>query len=674
MNAKRISEYILNQKPYVSELCALTGYLRFEGAKLGDVPGDIFNRTGHTNFSKMMKYYYNKPVKGMFTFEWQHSVADFDKVIRIGIKGIKAEIAQSRKNYTDPERLEFLDALTVVADAIIGWAHKCSAAALEKSREVTDPEAKANLERLSRVLLSVPENPAQSFLEAVQTVYVIYAFVPDSIGCIDRYLRSFYRRDIASGVLTEDEARAYLQELFLMLQARLSIKSDRFYRGGECHFAVGGYLPNGEDGFDDFTKLVVDSVLELPTWVPQISLRWTKKTPREVLRYMMDCERKDAQKRIAFVNDEPRIKAFCEVAGFPFELACGYTMVGCNEPQLPGGIFMGGMDFSVAKSVEHTFVNRREDVLAAKSFEEFFEIYKSELNRDIDEAVSYYNKFQNVRARDVNLVSTMFFEGSVERARSITQGGAKNAIASMGFIGIVTVVDSLAVVKQFVYDEKKVAMSELVSALEANWDGYEQLRADIRKNAKFFGNNDDVSNECAALFSQTVSEAVLSRTSDMGYHFFTGNLIGYNQHNKWFGDNIGATPDGRFAGEQVSYGISQNFGRDREGLTSLLASVARMNAYSVFCGSTVTNVMLEDKTVKDDALFEKAVDLFETYFKAGGLHFQTNYVSVKELIAAQKEPDKYASLRVRVSGFSDYFKFLNKDLQDEIITRTEKTV
>jgi len=349
-------------------------------------------------------------------------------------------------------------------------------------------------------------------------------------------------------------------------------------------------------------------------------------------------------------------------------------MVGCNEPQLPGGIFMGGTDFNVAKSVEHTFVNRREDVLCAKSFEEFFEIYQSELNKDIDEAVSYYNKFQSVRARDVNLVSTMFFEGSIERAKSITQGGAKNAIAAIDFIGLVTIIDSLSVVKQFVFDEKKITMAELASALDANWEGYEALHADIRKNAHFFGNNDDISNECAALLAKAISDAMLPRISDMGYHFLTGNLIGYNQHNKWFGDHIGATPDGRYAGDQISYGISQNLGRDREGITALLSSVARMNSYPVFCGATVTNVMMEANTINNDVNFERAVDLFETYFKMGGLHFQPNYISPEELIAAQKDPEKYRSLRVRVSGFSDYFHYLNKDLQDEIITRTELSV
>ncbi len=668
MSAKRSKKYILNQKPYVNELTALTGYLRFQG----NVTGDIFNRCGHENWKKIYDQFYNKPIDDLCTFEWQHSVADFEKVIKIGMNGLKDEISESRKKHIDAENVEFLDALDIIADAIIGWAEKCSNAALKKSAEIENSEYKANLIKLSKALKNVPANPAKSFYEAVLTVFVIYAFVPDSIGCIDRYLYPFYVRDIADGTLAKEDAKAYLQELFLMLQARIHPSSDRFYRGGESHFCIGGYLENGEDGFNELSRLILDSMLELPTWIPQISLRWTRKTPREILRYAMDCERKDPNKRIAFVNDEPRIKAFMEVAGFPYELACKYTMVGCNEPQLPGGIFMGGCKINVPKSVEYTLFNREEDVCNAKTFDDFYKIFEEELFSVLEKGKDYYEKFQSVRARDKNLVSTMFFEGSIERAKSITQGGAKNAIADLSCIGLVTVIDSITIIKQFVYDEKIVTMRALVDALKANWQGYEDLRALILKKGKFFGNDYDVSVECADRFANSVTSYFKDKTSEMGYHFMLGNLIGYNQHHKFFGDLTKATPDGRLDGEIISYGIGQNSGKDREDVTALLSSVSKFNKHSIFCGSTVTNVLLDARLVTDDDNFEKLVALFESYFKIGGLHFQLTYVSKEDLKNAQITPDKYKNLRVRVSGFSDYFVFLNEDLQDEIITRTEK--
>ena len=667
MSAKRSKEYILNQKPYVSELTALTGYLRFAG----DVMGDIFNRNGHENFAELNNKFYGRQVDELCTFEWQHSVADYEKVIKIGINGFKAEIEASRKNHTEKERLEFLDAVDMIADAIIGWANKCSDAALEKSKEVENPEAKSNLEKLSMALENVPANPAQSFYEALLTVFVIYAFVPDSIGCIDRYLYPFYVKDIADGTLTEEEAKAYLQELFLMLQARIHISSDRFYRGGESHFCIGGYLENGEDGFNELSKLILDSMLELPTWIPQISLRWTKKTPSEVLRYAMDCERKDPNKRIAFVSDEPRIKAL-QMAGFPYKIACKYTMVGCNEPQLPGGIFMGGCASNTAKSIEHTIYDRENDIIKANSFDEFYSIFEDELFKTLEKIDSYYEKFQSVRARDVNLVSTMFFEGSIERAKSITQGGAKNAVADCNTMGITTVIDSLAITKQFVYDEKIITMDEMVTALKADWDGFEDLRNMILKKGKFFGNDDDTSNGVADKFAKSLDKYFKDKKSNFGYRYVVGNLIGYNQHNKWFGETTKATPDGRYCGDIISFGLGQSEGRDREGISALLSSVAKLNNNPILCGSTVTNILLDEQLVKNDDNFEKLVKMFETYFKLGGLHYQLSYVSKEDLKKAQITPDKYKSLRVRVSGFSDYFTNLNEDLQDEIIIRTEK--
>ena len=669
MSAKRVSEFILNQIPFVNEYTALTGYLKFDSS----VEGDIFNRTTHPNFDILMRNFYNQPVDGLCTFEWQHSVADYEKVIRIGINGFKAEIANSRKNHNDPEKIEFLDALDMVSNAMIGWAEKCSNAALEKSKEVENSEYKKNLENLAKALKKVPANPAETFYEGVLSVFVTYAFVPDSIGCIDRYLYSFYKRDIENGTLTKEQAKSYLQELFLMLQARVHPSSDRFYRGGESHFCIGGYLENGEDGFNELSRLVLDSMLELPTWIPQISLRVTKKTPDEVFKYVMECERADPNKRIAFVSDEPRIKSLMEIAHFPFELACKYTMVGCNEPQRPGGIFMGGCTYNVVKSVEATFAERREEIISAKSFDEFYSVFESELFKSCDKADEIFNGFQKARARDTNLVSTMFFEGSIERAKSITQGGAKNAIADLTVIGITTVIDSLTAVKQFVYDEKLVTMKELCDALAANWEGYDELRSLILKKTKYFGNNESVSNECAKLFAQSLASYFNGRKSCQGYNYLLGNLIGYNQHNKWFGEATLATPDGRKNGDIISFGLGQSEGRDREGLTALLASVAKLNVENpILAGDSVTNILLDEQLVKNDESFEKLIELLRTYFELGGLHYQLSYVSKEELKQAKYDPEKYKSLRVRVSGFSDYFVLLNGDLQDEIITRTEK--
>ena len=450
MSGKRVCEYIRNQEPLIVPESRFTGLIKFDGS----VEGDIFGRTGHKNNSIACEYFYNRPVDNLLTFEWQHSVGNFGKIIAGGITGVKDEINKSiQKHKEDENALQFLETQSDICDAIIDWAKKCSKKALIVSECTNNTEYKKNLKRLSQALEHVPENPANNFYEAVLSLYVCYGFIPDSIGLIDRYLYPFYKKDIESGNLTKEEASEYLQELFLMLQARIHISSDRFYRGGESHFCVGGYLENGEDGFNELSKLIVDSLMELPTWIPQISLRWTRKTPHEVLHYMMDCERKDPNKRIAFVNDEPRINGLMKYTGFSYKKAITYSMIGCNEIALPGGIVFGFDQMNIVRCVQNTFFNRREDIVKTKTFDEFYDIFQEEMFNDLWEADKIGRGLQTIRSRDCNLVSNIFIDGCITNAKSVTQGGTDTYIAVGVLIGISNVIDSLSVTKQLVFDE-----------------------------------------------------------------------------------------------------------------------------------------------------------------------------------------------------------------------------
>ena len=667
MSSKRVCEYILNQEPLIREESCFTGLISFDGS----VEGDIFTRVGHKNFSIAHENFYNKPVDNLLTFEWQHSAGDFGKIIRCGLKGIKEDIELSKKNHDgDEDAIRFLKKQTDFCNTVIKFAHRCSDKAIKIAEKTENKEYRENLIKLSEGLKKVPENPAGSFYEAVLTIYVCYAYIPDSVGLIDRYLYPYYKSDIEAGVLTKEDACAYLQELFLMFQARIHPSWSNFTRGGETHFCIGGYLENGEDGFNELSRLIVDSLMELPTWIPQISLRWTDKTPHEVLRYMMDCERKDPNKRIAFVNDIPRINGLMKYTGLSYEDAVNYTMIGCNEIALPGGIVFGFDQLNILRSVENTFFNRSNDIINADSFDAFFDIYKEELFNDLQAADKIGKGLQSIRDRDTNIVSNIFIKGCIENAKSISPKSAR-FIAVSAVIGLPNVIDSISITKQFVFDEKLCSMSELVDAVKNNWAGYEDLRTVIMKKGKFFGNDDDCSNEIANRIMGALDEWN-STDNYLGKKWLFGNLIGYNEHHKFFGDKTKATPDGRFNGDMLTFGIGQSGGKDREGLTALLNSVAKCDPYNILTGPSVTNIMLDDGLIKNDANFEKTVDMFETYFKMGGTHFQLTYVSKEDLIAAQNEPEKYKNVRVRVSGFSDYFVLLNKGLQDDILLRTEK--
>jgi formate C-acetyltransferase len=385
----------------------------------------------------------------------------------------------------------------------------------------------------------------------------------------------------------------------------------------------------------------------------------------------MDMERKDPHKRIAFQNDEKRIKCYTEICGFPFEKAVGYTTVGCNEPAFLGAITGSNSKINFLRATETLFHKKAEQIVATKTFEEFYQIFLKELFSDLEIAYAYDDKYNSIRAKDINYLSSIFFQGCIEKAKSLTQGAGDIVIASPMCMGITNVIDSLIVVKQFVFDEKILTMQELISALQSNWQGYEDVRKLILKKGDFFGNDTERSNYVAQKLYQSLYEYLKAKKNIFGYQWLIGDLLGYNEHHKWFGEKMGATPDGRMAGEYLKFGLGQNGGKDRNGLTALLNSIAKLDPNGIGCGSTVTNVTIDEQLIKNDENFEKTVDMFETYFKNGGVHFQLTYVSKEDLISAKKTPDEYKHLRVRVTGFSDYFVRLQDSIQDDVIARTE---
>ena len=382
--SKRLCEYILNQNPVITKYSKMTGFFAFDGS----VVDDAFHRIGHKHFDILRHEFYLKPIDNLSTCEWQHATADYEKVLAKGIRGIIDEIDESLKVHTSEEETEFLNALKKVAETLIKWAHKCADAAIEFSKTVEEKEYKENLENLAATLHKVPENKPENFFEAVLTIYVCFAADPDSVGTLDRYLYPFYKNDIEKGIITKDEAKEYLQELFLMLQGATWIGSYHFTRGGQSHFCIGGYLPNGEDGFTELSYLILESLMELPTYIPQVSIRWTSKMPKEALRYAMDCERHDPHKRIAFQNDEKRIKCYTEICGFPFEKAVKYTTVGCNEPAFLGAITGSNSKINILRCMETIFHKENSGVLNCNTYEEFYEIFLKELLSDIETALS----------------------------------------------------------------------------------------------------------------------------------------------------------------------------------------------------------------------------------------------------------------------------------------------
>ncbi len=668
MEAKRLCEYILNQEPKITEYSLFTGMFNFDGS----VVGDAFNRSGHQNTSIALDKFYLKKIDNLSTMEWQHATGDYTRVLNKGLCGIIDDIDASLTLHQNNKEANFLLSLKKVAYTFILWAEKCSKRASEFADSLPDGEGKSNLYRLSKTLSNVPKNAPTSFYEAILCIYICFSANPDSVGTLDRYLTPFYFNDIKNNRLTRDEAKEYLQELFLMLQASTRITSSHFTRGGQSHFCIGGYLEDGSDGFNELSSLIVEALTELPTYIPQVTFRWTSKSPRSSLYYMMDMERRDPHKRIAFTNDDMRIKCYTEICGIPYKRAIRYTTVGCNEPAFLGAIAGSTSKGNLLRSMETLFHKENKRLESVKSFDELYGIYEEILFSDLEKILEYDNKYNLLRSRDINYISSLFACDCIENAKSVTQGGCNYAIASPMLMGIINVIDSLAVIKDIVFDKELISLDMLTKALRSNWQGYEKIRTVILKTADFFGNDGETSNYITALLYDSLYKFMKGKKNIFGYQWLVGDLAGYNEHYKWFGEDTLATPDGRYNGDMMKFGVGQNDGKDRYGLTALLNSVTVAHKNLIGCGSTVTNISLDKQIIEDDKQFEKLVDTFEAYFKNGGVHFQLTYVSKDDLVKAKKSPEKYKHIRVRVSGFSDYFVNLREAIQNDIITRTDK--
>ncbi len=664
-DVKRICEYILNQQPKLTEFSALTGFFRFDGS----VIGDVFNRSGHPHTNAFMQEFYCKHIHNLSSMDWQHGTSDYRKVLSIGMQGIIREIEKAADAHADAEKLNFLLALKKIAEAFVLWIEKCACIVAEGAKHTAVSERKCRYERLASALANIAKHPPKNFFEAVLTIYVCFSMNPDSFGTLDRYLSDFYFRDIQNGSLTRDEAKAYLQELFLMVQAATPM-GQTFTRGGQSHFCIGGRDEHGQDCYNEFSGLIVESLMELDTHIPEITLRWTNDTPTDVLRYLLDCERKDKNKRLAFTNDDKRIDAYTKLCGFPYKEAINYTMVGCNEPAMLGGMCASTSHGNLAHSIEWVLHYRSDEIRFAKNFDEFYAVFKDQLYKDLDKIYGYDDQYNLQRAKDINYVSCLFLNGCIKNGKSITQGGVNYAVSTIMFLGNVTVIDSLAVIRQFVYEEKMVTMEELLEALSCNWQGYSDLRTLILKKGDFFGNDTKISNEVAARFYDDLYSYILGKRTILGYPVLLGDHTGYPLHFKWFGEGTKATPDGRYSGEPLSYGISQTNAKARNGLTALMNAIAKFDPHGI-SGATVTNFNLDASYEKDDECFEKTVCMLETFLKNGGIQFQLNHINGEELLRAKDAPEQYGHLKVRVTGYSDYFTRLDGAIQDSIIRRYE---
>jgi len=608
---------------------------------------------------------YTQHVNKLLIHAGNHKTADFSYVIRHGMRSYLERIhAAMETHQADEEKLHFLRELEFACRMVLGWTRSFATACLHHARSESDPVRKSELLEMARICQKVPYEPAETFHEAIQSYFFVFSFFPDGVGRLDQYLYPCYQRDLETGRITRAAALELIENLFLRIFSCAGIQHEW---SGINHGVAGGYTQDGASGHNECTSLVLEAVCELPTWRPQISYRVTRKTTAAQMAEVVEANvrRPDL---VLFLNDDVLLPNL-ENIGIPFRDAVEYSVSGCNELLITGRSHMSSLDgiMNIMHSLDRLW--EREDLSSVFDFDSFYRLWEASLAQDIAVITRLSYERDKECANDPDLTTSLFTDGCIESALPVTCGGAKYNYCTWCLTGLVNLADSMNVIRQMVFAEKRFSLTDMRRFLLDNWQGHEQARAHILRHACYFGNDNDAADAMVNRIACSVSQAARPYTPYRGGQYIFGTLVGYELAHVVMGKEAPASADGRFAGDPFAASISPFPGADISGVTAYLRSAAKLDGHYL-PSSVVVNLALDRKTADTPEKRQRLAALFMAYFRLGGVQLQINYLSADELIRAQQNPACYRSLRVRVTGFSGFFTTFNKDLQDELIHRS----
>jgi pyruvate formate-lyase/glycerol dehydratase family glycyl radical enzyme len=654
-------------------------------------------------FSEMTQEWKDAYSAGIFTeFMEQrapgHTVLD-DKIYKKGFLDFKQDIRDSvdRLDWlSDPaayEKREELRAMSICCDALITFAERHAALARQLAAREADSQRKRELVRIAEICERVPATAPRDFWEALQYYWFVHIGVISELntwdsfnpGHLDRHLYPFYERGLAAGSLTEEWARELLQCLWIKFNNQpappkvgVTAEESNTYTDF-AQINNGGVLEDGSDGVNELTYVILDVIEEMRLVQPSSSLQLSKKNPDRFLKrgakiirtgfgqpsiFNADLVVQELVRQGKSVEDARNggASGCVEVGAFGKE---NYNLTGYfNMPKVFEITLNNGVD---PRSGEKLGIETG-DASRFDSFEALMEAYRRQLRHFIDIKHRGNNVIERLWATHIPTpFLSILIDDCIAKGIDYHAGGARYNTSYIQGVGLGTLTDCATSIKHHVFDEKTLSMAELLQALRADFDGHEKLRLLLLNRTPKYGNDDDYADEVMKQLFESYFAAVDGRPNTRGgrYHI---NLLPTTCH-IYFGSVIGATPDGRKAGQPLSEGISPVQGADRHGPTAVLRSAAKLDHART--GGTLLNQKLSPGVMDGEGGLEKFVYLVRSYFKLDGHHLQFNVVDAETLRAAQREPEKHRDLIVRVAGYSDYFCDLGKALQDEIIARTE---
>ena len=627
-----------------------------------------------------------------------HTVAD-GKIYKKGFLDFKKDIQRSLEEIdylNDPEgydKKEQLMAMQVCVDALITYAKRHAQKALELAKDEKDPARKKELERIADNCSRVPANAPRDFWEALQAYWFVHIGVITELntwdsfnpGKLDQHLYPFYKKGIREGSLNPDKAKELLECFWVKFNnqpAPPKVGVTLAESGTYTDFAninIGGIKPDGSDGVNEVSYMLLDIIGEMKILQPSTNVQVSKRNPDRFVKKACEIIRMGMGFPSVF-NTDAVVEELIRQGKSIEDARCGGTS-GCVETGAFGkeAYILTGY-FNIPKVLEITLNNGFDkrtgkkigletgDPTGFTSFMQLFDAFKKQMHHFIDIKIRGNNIIEKLYATHMpSPFLSIVVDDCIKKGEDYNAGGARYNTNYIQGVGIGSITDCLSAVKYHVFDNKTLTMEKLLSALEDNFEGHESIRQVLLNKTPRYGNDDDYADGLMVSVFETFYNAVDGRKNMKG-GCYRINMLPTTCH-IYFGSVIGATPDGRKARQPLSEGISPVQGADRHGPTAVIKSASKMDHLKT--GGTLLNQKFTPQVLEGEEGLMKLTHLIRSYFKLDGHHIQFNVVSADTLRKAQKNPEQYNDLIVRVAGYSDYFNNLSKKLQDEIITRTE---
>ncbi len=635
---------------------------------------------------------------------------DYEETLRTGLRGVikKAQDKIDELDLAEPgtaKKLLFLQSVIQTNTAVISYANRYSESLKKLAETEINKKRKRELVQMSRICAKVPENPPETFWEALQAVWIIHLGVlletngiAISFGRFDQFMYPYYKHDIDNGILTKKQALELVESFFIKVNEICVFRSwqgAKFFPGYHMaiNLAIGGQTRDGKDAVNELSYICLDACENIKMPRPSLSVRWFSGTSKDFMDRCLQVVQAHRGGQPAFYNDGGVMKML-KMHGISEEDRWNWAPLGCIESTIPGKFDFAckGPRMNIAKVFELTLHNGMDPVTGVtchpgkgnlstfQNIGEVLDAFKDQLHyfMRLQVMLEHMNDEMHILS-DINTFRASLICDCIGRGKSLIEGGAKYSTEGGPSVGAITAADGLSAIETVVFEKKWLTGAQLLHAIDTDFNDAstqpsgEEIRLILTNKTAKYGNDDDLADKWAVAVTEYIGSTYVKefKSSRYGlgpvpatYAFCQSSVTA----NVAMGGNVNATPDGRKARMPLNNGISPSTGAECCGITATINSASKLPSIW-FSKGAIFNVRLTPEMLNTPAGRKRVLGVIETLFQNNQYHIQFNVASTETLRDAQKHPEDYSDLMVRVAGYSAFFAPLNNELQEDIIKR-----